>query len=111
MRKQFWLALQDEAPAAVSLCLHHFQDRYTGHWAAKLLDARAVITYLETRGVGLTVTTFGVPSRHDWYYELMVAGELREHRRDFPAYERAAEAGIRAAFLELEKDLSEKQGH
>lgn len=105
MKEHQWRALQEEAPAAVGLCLRYFQDRYIGQWLRKMAHPPAIMTYLEREGVILTVTTFGVPSRTDWYYELEIGGELLAHRRDFPSYEAAAAAGIRAAFLELERRL------
>ncbi len=105
MKKQHWTALREEAPHAVGQCLQYFQERYIGRWEAKLLNDLAVIAYLYTQGLELQVNTFGVPSRKDWYYELRVAGELLEHRRNFPSSTAAATAGIQAAFRELENDF------
>ena len=105
MKEQDWLELQEEAPRAVHACLLHFQQRYIGLWQSRLLDAEAVIAYLEAQGFSIAVSTFGIPNRKDWYCEVYRYGELLKHERDFAGYERAAREAIVTAFLELENEL------
>lgn len=105
MKEQYWLGLLEEAPVAVQTCLLYFQERYPGHWRAKILDVQAVFTYLQTRDFELRVATFGIPNRKDWYCEVFFQSDLLLHERNFSTYERAAEEAITTAFRRLEKLL------
>lgn len=106
MEEQNWTELLEEAPVAVKTCLIYFQERYPGNWRAKLLDTGAVLTYLSTRNFEITVATFGIPNREDWYYEVLFQGNLLKHERNFTAYELAADEAMITAFLKLESLLA-----
>lgn len=105
MKEQSWMELLEEAPVAVQSCLIYFQERYSGHWRAKLLDTQAVLTYLSTKDLDITVATFGIPNRQDWYYELTFREKLLQHERNFATYELAADQAISFAFRKLETKL------
>ena len=101
MREQTWVELQLDAPLAVNACLHYFQQRYA-NWQAKLLDIEAIVAYLNTKGLEVLISTFGIPNRTDWYYEVYYDGSLLQHERDFTTYELAATTAITMAFQHLE---------
>lgn len=106
MKEQSWMGLLEEAPVAVQTCLIYFQERYPGSWRMKLLNTEAVLTYLRTKDFEITVATFGIPNRQDWYCEVAFQGNLLKHERNFINYELAAEAAIFFAFQKLETDHS-----
>lgn len=106
MRQENWMELQSEAPLAVNTCLNYFQDRYMGNWRTKILDPGAVFTYLQTVGFEITVSTFGIPNRSDWYCEVYYQGQLLKHERDFISFELAALEAITTAFGELERTFT-----
>lgn len=105
MDEQYWMDLLEETPAAVQTCARYFQERYLGNWQSRLLDAGAVLGFLQRHELEVTVATFGIPNRRDWYYEIVFRGELLRHERHFQTYELAAESAIRAAFRQLEVSL------
>lgn len=102
MSETVWQELQEEAPLAVYACLHYFQARYLA-WQSKLLEEQAIVHYLSAKGFEIHISTFGVPNRQDWYFEIRRQEELFRHERNFTCYELAAEAAIRLVFLELEQ--------
>ncbi len=103
MEQQNWEDLLEEAPVAVNACLRYFQERYMGNWQLKILRADAIFAYLNTKGYEVTVSTFGVPNRTDWYYEIHREETLLKHERNFVSAELAALQAITFTFLELEK--------
>lgn len=104
MKEQDWVALQAEAPFAVNACLHYFQYRY-GNWRSKIMEVDAIFTYLGSRGFEITVSTFGIPNRKDWYCEVYFQESLLLHERDFKTFQLAAFEAITIAFIALERAL------
>ncbi len=104
MKEENWMELQEEAPLAAAACLHYFQDRHL-NWKSKMLEPDAILSYLQTKGFEITVSTFGIPNRNDWYCEVFYGDKLIKHERDFTSYELAATEAIVTAFLELEKSF------
>ena len=70
------------------------------------MEVDAIFTYLSSRGFEITVSTFGIPNRKDWYCEVYFQENLLIHERDFKTYQLAATTAISTAFIELEKGLS-----
>ena len=97
------MELQEEAPFSVNACLRYFQERYMGNWQLKILQEEAVFAYLSSKGYEVTVSTFGVPNRSDWYFEIHREETLLKHERNFTSAELAALQAITFAFMELEK--------
>lgn len=97
------MELQTEAPLAVNACLYYFQERYPGAWQSKIMEPDAIFSYLGAKGFEITVSTFGIPNRSDWYCEVYYENKLLKHERDFKKYDIAAMEAITTAFAELEK--------
>ena len=108
MSKQFWRALQLEAPGALALCLDYFQQRYPGSASEQLLYSKSVISYLQTQGYTILVRQFGIPNRKDWYYEVHTNRQLLQHQRGFASRILAIQAAFRFTFLILEEQLIHK---
>lgn len=102
MREQTWVELQAEAPLAVNACVHYFQDRYA-NWRVKIMGIDALLSYFATKEIEIVISTFGIPNRKDWYYEIFLEGNLLQHERDFSTYELAATTAFTIAFQALEK--------
>ncbi|MCB0633837.1 MAG: hypothetical protein KDD15_29100 [Lewinella sp.] len=106
MKEPCWMELLEEAPVAVQSCVLYFQERYPGSWQAKLLDSDAILRYLDSKDFEITVATFGIPNRQDWFCEVIFQGTLLKHERNFATYELAADEAIITAFRKLETTLS-----